>query len=137
MLVLWIILEIYALKMKKFISIQNKIDVQSPDKQFFDCCISAKTGEGFDVLIKLINESFEDFGKKEDYKFLIKSRHERLFKLAVDDLKRAKNGLKAGESLELVAEDLKNARSYLDEVVGIKFSDSLLGDIFESFCIGK
>ena len=122
---------------KKFISIQNKIDVQSPDKQFFDCCISAKTGEGFDVLIKLINESFEDFGKKEDYKFLIKSRHERLFKLAVDDLKRAKNGLKAGESLELVAEDLKNARSYLDEVVGIKFSDSLLGDIFESFCIGK
>ena len=59
------------------------------------------------------------------------------FKLAVDDLKRAKNGLKTGESLELVAEDLKNARSYLDEVVGIKFSDSLLGDIFESFCIGK
>jgi len=37
----------------------------------------------------------------------------------------------------LVAEDLKNARSHLDEVVGVKFSDSLLGDIFESFCIGK
>ena len=36
-----------------------------------------------------------------------------------------------------VAEDLKNARSHLDEVVGVKFSDSLLGDIFESFCIGK
>ena len=122
---------------KKFISIQNKIDIQSPDKQFFDCCISAKTGEGFDVLIKLINKSFKDSTKKEDYKFLIKSRHERLFRLVVDDLKRAKSGLKAGESLELVAEDLKNARSHLDEVVGIKFSDSLLGDIFESFCIGK
>ena len=122
---------------KKFISIQNKIDIQSPDKQFFDCCVSAKTGEGFDVLIRLINESFKDFVKKEDYKFLIKSRHERLFKLVVDDLKRAINGLKAEESLELVAEDLKNARSHLDEVVGIKFSDSLLGDIFESFCIGK
>jgi len=122
---------------KKFISIQNKIDIESPDRQVFDCCISAKTGEGFDVLIKLINESFKDFVKKEDYKFLIRGRHERLFKLVVDDLKKAKNGLKTGESLELVAEDLKNARSHLDEVVGIKFSDSLLGDIFESFCIGK
>ena len=36
-----------------------------------------------------------------------------------------------------VAEDLKNARSGLDEILGKKFSDSLLGDIFSSFCIGK
>jgi len=39
--------------------------------------------------------------------------------------------------LELVAEDLKNSRSGLDELLGKKFSDSLLGDIFSSFCIGK
>ena len=31
----------------------------------------------------------------------------KTFKLVVDDLKSAKDGLKAGESLELVAEDLK------------------------------
>ena len=122
---------------KKFISIQNKIDLESADKKSFDCYISAKTGEGFDVLIKLISDSFKDKVKKEDYKFLIRSRHEKLFKLVVDDLKSAEDGLKAGESLELVAEDLKSARSHLDEVVGVKFSDSLLGDIFESFCIGK
>jgi len=36
-----------------------------------------------------------------------------------------------------VAEDLRLARGFLDEVVGIKTSDSLLGDIFSSFCIGK
>ena len=64
-------------------------------------------------------------------------KHPFAYRLVVDDLKSAKDGLKAGESLELVAEDLKNARSHLDEVVGVKFSDSLLGDIFESFCIGK
>jgi tRNA modification GTPase len=39
--------------------------------------------------------------------------------------------------LELVAEDLKLARQSLDNVVGIKTSDSLLGDIFSNFCIGK
>ena len=45
--------------------------------------------------------------------------------------------LKKGEDLDLAAEDLRLARSDLDEVVGIKTADSLLGDIFNDFCIGK
>jgi tRNA modification GTPase len=39
--------------------------------------------------------------------------------------------------LELVAEDLKLARKSLDAIVGVKTPDSLLGDIFSNFCIGK
>ena len=120
-----------------FISIQNKIDIRGSDKKNFDCCVSAKTGEGFDVLMKMINESFESGVKESDYKFLIKDRHEKLFRLVFDDLQKALVGLNANESLELVAEDLKNARTHLDEIVGVKYSDSLLGDIFKSFCIGK
>ena len=104
-----------------FISIQNKIDIEEPDKKNFDCCVSAKTGEGFDVLMGMINESFESGVKESDYKFLIKDRHEKLFRLVFDDLQKALVGLNANESLELVAEDLKNARSHLDEVVGVKF----------------
>ena len=45
--------------------------------------------------------------------------------------------LRAGEDVELAAEDLRLARVSLDEVVGVKTSDSLLGDIFKDFCIGK
>jgi tRNA modification GTPase len=47
--------------------------------------------------------------------------------------------LKLGEDggLELIAEDLKLARGDLNEIIGVKMSDSLLGDIFSSFCIGK
>ena len=52
-------------------------------------------------------------------------------------LSSACDGLEQKTSLELVAEDLKNARSGFDELVGKKFSDSLLGDIFSSYCIGK
>ena len=55
----------------------------------------------------------------------------------VFDLKKALNNLNNENDLEVVAEDLRNARSSLDELVGVKFSDSLLGDIFNSFCIGK
>jgi tRNA modification GTPase len=46
-------------------------------------------------------------------------------------------GLEEEKSFELLAEDLKIARGCLDELVGKKFSDSLLGDIFNSYCIGK
>ena len=56
---------------------------------------------------------------------------------SLECLQSAEIGLVNKDSLELVAEDLKFARSYLDELVGKKFSDSLLGDIFKNYCIGK
>ena len=120
-----------------FISVQNKIDIHSSEKDFFDCCVSAKTGDGFDKLKDLILSFFNKSSKKEDYNFLVKDRHEVLFKGVLESLRSAEAGLVNKDSLELVAEDLKFARSYLDELVGKKFSDSLLGDIFKNYCIGK
>ena len=120
-----------------FISVQNKIDIHSGEKDFFDCCVSAKTGDGVDKLKDLILSFFNKSSKKEDYNFLVKDRHEDLFKGVLESLRSAEAGLVNKDSLELVAEDLKVARSYLDELVGKKFSDSLLGDIFKNYCIGK
>ena len=121
---------------KPFINIQNKIDINKPNNNF-DCCVSAKSGAGFDVLKSLIISAFDMGAKKDDFNFIIRDRHEALFKKVVLDLNKSLAGLNGGESIELVAEDLKNARSHLDEMVGKRFSDSLLGDIFNSFCIGK
>ena len=120
-----------------FISIQNKTDIFDVDNENFDCCVSAKTGSGFDVLKSLIVSSFDKGAKNDDYKYLVRERHEVLFKDVLKCLGEALKGLKGFESLELVAEELKNARSGLDEVVGRKYSDSLLGDIFSGYCIGK
>ena len=120
-----------------FISVQNKIDVNVSDDVFFDCCVSAKTGDGFDCLKGLIASSFKRGLKNEDYKYIIRDRHEELFKTAVGLLDDVVVGLDEEKSLELLAEDLKIARGCLDELVGKKFSDSLLGDIFNSYCIGK
>ena len=120
-----------------FVSIQNKIDINNKNTKNFDCCVSAKTGDGFKDLKKLILSSFNKGAKKEDYKFMIRDRHNKLFKGVVKNLVSAQKGLKENLSLDLVAEDLRLARSCLDELVGEKFSDSLLGDIFSSYCIGK
>jgi tRNA modification GTPase len=120
-----------------FISVQNKIDINVSDDVFFDCCVSAKTGDGFDCLKGLIASSFKRGSKNEDYKYIIRDRHEELFKTAVGLLGDVVVGLEEEKSFELLAEDLKIARGCLDELVGKKFSDSLLGDIFNSYCIGK
>ncbi len=124
-------------KNTSFISVQNKTDVNKKIFKYFDCCVSAKTGDGFDDLKKLILSSFNKGVKKDDYKFMIRDRHNKLFQDVVKNLTSAQNGLKENLSLDLVAEDLRLARSCLNELVGEKFSDSLLGDIFSSYCIGK
>ena len=121
----------------KFVCIQNKVDVNAKEEDFFDCCVSAKTGEGFDILKEIIVNCFDSKADKKKYSYLIRERHENIFKGVVLSLSSACEGLDQSTSLELVAEDLKNARSGFDELVGKKFSDSLLGDIFKSYCIGK
>ena len=121
----------------KFVCVQNKIDVNEKKVGFFDCYVSAKTGVGFDDLKKIITKSFDLGLGEEKFTYLVRERHENIFKDVLLSLSSAYDGLDQKISLELVAEDLKNARSGFDELVGKKFSDSLLGDIFSSYCIGK
>ena len=121
----------------KFVCVQNKIDVNEKKVGFFDCYVSAKTGAGFEDLKKIITKSFDLGLGEEKFAYLVRERHENIFKDVLLSLSSACDGLDQNTSLELIAEDLKNARSGFDELVGKKFSDSLLGDIFSSYCIGK
>ena len=64
-----------------FICIQNKIDINSKKEGFFDCCVSAKTGDGFEDLKQIIVNFFDSsIGiKHEEQKYLIRERHENIF----------------------------------------------------------
>ena len=72
-----------------------------------------------------------------DKEYFARSRHIKLFNEGLVYLEAAVVKLRSGADVELAAEDLRLARVALDEVVGAKTSDSLLGDIFNDFCIGK
>ena len=98
--------------------------------------MSAKTGEGFNELKGVIADAFK-VCENNDYTYLVRDRHISLFNSSLENLRSAFLKIKNAEGLELVAEDLRLARKSLDDVVGVKTSDSLLGDIFSSFCIGK
>ena len=124
---------------KNFISLLNKIDLEVGGGAVldgFDCKVSAKTGAGFDEFKSLLEKTFEN-SALTDSTYLVRDRHIKLFEESVMNLGESFDKLGVGGPLELAAEDLKMARSCLDGVVGLKTADSLLGDIFSSFCIGK
>ena len=122
---------------KNFISVLNKSDTGlDNDFQGFDLFVSAKTGDGMVELKKKIS-SYSQTERLSEHKYFARTRHIKLFNSGLGFLEAAMFKLRAGEDIELAAEDLRLARVSLDEVVGVKTSDSLLGDIFKDFCIGK
>jgi tRNA modification GTPase len=101
------------------------------------CILSAKTGEGLDLLrahLKIVL----DIRTGRTAARSARRRH-------LDALSRAKAIRAAGalenfsraRALELFAEDLRLAQGALGEITGEFGSDDLLGEIFRSFCIGN
>ena len=124
------------LKGKVFISILNKTDLRQKTESSFDCSVSAKTGEGFDGLKKLLTKTF---GEKIDDRslYMVRDRHIKLFKRSIESIKKSMGCLVSNGDMEIAAEELKISRACLDDLVGVKSSDDVLGDIFDNFCIGK
>ena len=124
------------LKDKKVISVLNKIDIRDFENASFDSRVSAKTGQGFDQFKNLIKDAFGEVYKKDSV-YLVRDRHIKLFGLCLEGLNKAHEILQNNKEMEIAAEELKVSRSRLDDLVGRKTPDDVLGDIFSNFCIGK
>lgn len=97
--------------------------------------VSAKTGEGLDLLKKAIQESV-GFGQ-EDVPFAARQRHILIIKDTLAKVNAAAQALAENLGAEFVAEELYIAHQCLGEVTGTVTPDDLLGKIFSEFCIGK
>ena len=124
------------LKDKKVISVLNKIDLGGFEDADFDSRVSAKTGQGFARFKNLIKDAFGEAYKKDSV-YLVRDRHIKLFGLCLEGLNRAHEILQNNKEMEIAAEELRVSRSCLDDLVGRKTPDDVLGDIFSNFCIGK
>ena len=124
------------LKDKKVISVLNKIDLGDFEDAVFDSKVSAKTGQGFDQFKNLIKDAFGEAYNKDSV-YLVRDRHIKLFGLCLEGLNKAHEILQNNKEMEIAAEELKVSRSRLDDLVGRKTPDDVLGDIFSNFCIGK
>jgi tRNA modification GTPase len=122
----------------------NKLDeVRSPDglqvlREFRDdiLLISAKTGEGLPALEQRLLEVVHAANLHQE-KLVANARHEQALGKAENSLEAVENGLKAGISSELVAQEIRRTLYFLGEITGQVSTDDLLGNIFSKFCIGK
>ncbi len=121
----------------------NKIDLTktSPliskiDKDNYLINLSAKTGEGIDILR---NHLFEVTGGNSNTEgsFTARRRHLDALEQAHLAIINAQTQLNKFNAGEFVAEELTIAQEALSTITGEFSRDDLLGEIFSSFCIGK
>ena len=118
--------------------VYSKSDLAEPDCVFEadGLAISTVSGEGMDALIDRITGQAADFNQDNDT-FMARRRHVDALGRALKFLGQAVDGFAQQRSAELMAEDLRQAQQFLNEITGEFTSDDLLGKIFSSFCIGK
>lgn len=118
----------------------TKTDLSSlsvlPDTPYPCICLSAKTGQGLDLLRHHLKEC-RGFSGQEEGSFMARRRHLQAMGLAQQYLNTGKQQLSTQWAGELLAEDLRQAQQALSTITGSFTSDDLLGEIFSSFCIGK
>ncbi|SHJ03953.1 tRNA uridine-5-carboxymethylaminomethyl(34) synthesis GTPase MnmE [Wenxinia saemankumensis] len=97
--------------------------------------ISGRTGAGVDSLIGQVVDRLRT--RVPTGAYAIRDRHRLAMEAAMGYLAGAEDGILAGASPELIAEDLRLAIRALSSILGHVDVEDLLGDIFASFCIGK
>ena len=123
---------------KKFLNIVyifNKKDIRSGGEKY-DISISALKNKNISKLKKLIlqrvSSGFSDIG------FIVTSQRQvSCLKKTIHHLSIATKSLQQSPELELVAEDLNSALSFLDEITKKTTKDDVLDSVFSSFCVGK
>lgn len=98
--------------------------------------LSAKTQKGVDLLRQHLKQSM-GYQVCTEGGFLARRRHLEALEQADIHLQAGLIQLTEFYAGELVAEELRIVQHHLSEITGQFTSDDLLGNIFNSFCIGK
>jgi tRNA modification GTPase len=99
--------------------------------------VSARTGEGMDLLASRIAEALAGEESLRDTPAITNVRHAELARRAREAVARAASAALRETPEEFVLSDLREARTLLEEITGARTPEDVLRSIFERFCIGK
>ena len=119
----------------KHIHVFNKSDIKTPEKKY-DISISAKTGKNIKELKEAIYNSLIS-NKTQTDTLLTSKRQCNAIKGALKHIKDAHSLLLAGDSMELLVEDINRSINFLDSITKKTTKDDVLDAVFSSFCVGK
>lgn len=98
--------------------------------------VSGRTGEGIDALLSAVTSRLA--AKVAGAGLLVRERHRLALEQSLQGVRLVLDRIASDTYLaEIAAEDLRRAIRALDALVGRVDVDELLGEIFQSFCIGK
>ena len=136
---------IKKLKDKTTIAVINKIDIKQNIKR---CKILKRFAQVVDISAKrfkninLLEETIANLvynGKVSAAEPILASnvRHIEAIRQAQKLIAEAVDSMDNKLTIEFIAQDIKDALSCLDDILGSKFSEDLLDKVFSEFCIGK
>ena len=126
------------------IGVINKIDLK--DKLDFNFLsqkiknivkVSAKKNIGFDILKKLIKNIVYKEISEPEVGLLSTLRQKNSASRSLDFLKEAENKINLESPLDLIMHLLDLSLKELLFLTGEKISDTILGEVFSKFCVGK
>ncbi len=136
---------IKRVKNKLSLAVINKIDLKQKIKENLisksfkhTIRISAKKMRNIDLLENAVVELvYRGHFSPSDSVLVSNIRHIEKIKKAQKLIAESRDSLDNKVSIEFVAQNIKDAIGYLDDILGKRFSEDLLDKIFSRFCIGK
>jgi tRNA modification GTPase len=127
------------------VHILNKIDLgEHPARREQNAVrISCASGLGMDALQNAIEHLLEEgntaaLPTEESGGFVaINARHQDCLRRAREAVEAGRNAFDAQLSPEFIAEEIRGALEAVGDIVGRVDTEDLLGEIFNTFCIGK
>ena len=102
------------------------------------CVISAKKGEGLDVLGEILRKkTYEGTLPQEEPFFVNAEEQVRSLRQAREHIDAACHAIEEGMSADFVSIDLRSAWEILGEITGETPGEDIIQQIFSQFCIGK
>ncbi|MBP9792067.1 MAG: tRNA uridine-5-carboxymethylaminomethyl(34) synthesis GTPase MnmE [Rickettsiales bacterium] len=121
----------------KSILVFNKYDIMSEQEKAKippeAICISTKNNHNIEKLINTISDKAQLFFEHTDEPIITRERYKQNLLQCLEYLE----DFDFSKDLVLAAEDLRLAASYLSRITGRIDVESILDEIFSSFCIGK
>ena len=128
---------------KETLVVLNKMDLADKtlvSKMFSELkpvCMSAKTGEGVELLKTKLLDLVQTGQLHNNDTIITNARHYDALRLALENIQNVQEGLQTGLSGDLLAIDIREALYHFGRITGEISTDDLLGNIFANFCIGK
>lgn len=124
---------------KPHIFIVNKIDLEQKLELNEECIkISIKEKKGLEQIKDKISEIFNlEKIKTQDMTYLSNARSISLLKKANNLLVSSLTNIENNYPIDIVEIDLKESWNTLGEIIGKTYTDELLDEMFQRFCLGK